>query len=409
MTRTRPTRFLSGLAAAAIGLLATFPALAQSAFSPAIAVNDRVITFYEIEQRALLLALMSTPGDVRNLAREQLIEDRLKLEAAEITGIAPSEDGILAGIAELGQRVNLSPEDLIKALAAEGIDEETIRDFTYSGIAWRGVIQSRFGAQVQINEKEIDRAIASNSGAGGVRVLLSEIVIPATPQTRDQVTSLAGSLSDINSFAEFAEAARTYSGSPTKDSGGAIDWMSITNLPPQLRPLISALGPGDVSDPVQLPNAVALFQMRDIEETGRPAPSYAAIDYAMLYLPGARSPETLGRAAQIRTRIDRCDDLFGLARDLPPEVLIRTSKAPGEIPRDIALELARLDDNEVSTALTTSNGQNLIFLMLCGRTAQLDEELSREDVAQALRNQRLESFAESYLAQLRADATIVEK
>jgi peptidyl-prolyl cis-trans isomerase SurA len=47
--------------------------------------------------------------------------------------------------------------------------------------------------------------------------------------------------------------------------------------------------------------------------------------------------------------------------------------------------------------------------MLCGRTAQLDEELSREDVAQALRNQRLQSFAESYLAQLRADATIVEK
>ncbi len=409
MTRIRPTRFLSGLAAGALALMAANAALSQSAFSPAITVNDRVITYYEIEQRALLLAIMSTPGDVRDLAREQLIDDRLKLEAAEIAGITPSEDGVQAGIAELAQRVNLPPEEFIQALAAEGIDEETMRDFTYSGISWRGVVQSRFGAQVQISEEEIDRAIIANSGAGGVRVLLSEIVIPATPQTREEVTNLAGTLSDIRGFEAFADAARTYSAAQTKDSGGQIDWMPITNLPPQLRPLIVALGPGDISEPVQLPNAVALFQMRDIEETGRRAPSYAAIDYAMFYMSGGRSPETLARAAELRGRIDRCDDLYGVAKDLPPEVLVRASKAPGEIPHDIALELARLDDNEVSTALTTSNGQNLIFLMLCGRTAQLDEELSREDVAQALRNQRLQSFAESYLAQLRADATIVEK
>ncbi len=302
-----------------------------------------------------------------------------------------------------------APENLLKALKGEGIDEETMRDFIVSGITWRGFVQARFGGNVQITEEEIDRAVASNTGSGGLRVLLSEIVIPITPQTEAQVMGLAQQLSEISSFSDFEQAARTYSQSPTKDDGGRIQWMSVTNLPPQLRPLIAALSPGEVTAPVPLPNAVALFQMRRVEESDRREPTYSAIDYAMHYLPGGRTPENLAKAKEIANRIDRCDDLYGVAKDLPPEVLVRESLAPGDIPRDIALELAKMDDNEITYALTTANNQSLIMLMLCGRTADFGEELSREDVANALRNQRLENYAESYLSQLRAQARIIEQ
>jgi peptidyl-prolyl cis-trans isomerase SurA len=46
--------------------------------------------------------------------------------------------------------------------------------------------------------------------------------------------------------------------------------------------------------------------------------------------------------------------------------------------------------------------------MLCGRTAALNESASREDVANALIQQRLQAFSRSYIAQLRADALIIE-
>ncbi|PSL20745.1 periplasmic chaperone for outer membrane proteins SurA [Shimia abyssi] len=407
--RANIRRLFAGLLAASLTPLAAAPIAAQSAYSPAITINDRVITYYEIEQRALLMAVLNRPGDPRKLARQDLIEDRLKLEAAEIAGIQPSEDGVQAGIAELASRANLEADDFLKALAAEGVDPQTMYDFTYAGIAWRGVVQTRFGPRVQITEEEIDRAIASNTGAGGIRVLLSEIVIPATPQTREQVTQLALQLADIRSFADFEAAARTYSASATKEQGGKIEWMSITNLPPQLRPILSALGPGEVTDPVQLPNAVALFQMRGVEETSRTTPRYSAIDYALFYLPGGRSADTLKDARKIRDAVDRCDDLYGFSQDRPLGTVVREALPPADIPRDIALELARLDDNEISMNLTSPNGELLMMVMLCGRTAELGEELSREDVASALRAQRLDSFADSYLAQLRADAHIVEK
>ena len=409
---TAKTKFARLCSAACLALGLTGSAWAQSAFSPAVLVNDQVITYYEIEQRALLMTLMNASGDAREEAKETLINERLQVAEAEQFGIVPSEDAVLTGLASFGERVGMETDQLIEALGREGVSEETLRDFVYSGIAWRGLVQARYGRNIQVSEAEIDRAIASNSGAGGLNVLLSEIVMATTPQTMAQVMGLADQLSNIATPEDFEIAARQYSQSATKENGGKLDWLSITKLPAEIRPAIMSLGPNEVTAPIQLPNAVAVFMMRGKAEASTPAPSYSAIDYAVFRLPGGRTEENLAIAKGIKGRIDTCDDLFGEAREYPAEYLTREAVAPGKIQRDIALELAKLDDNEVSTALTqtTTTGQRqMLLVMLCGRTAELSEEVSREQVAAALRNQRLLSFARGYLAQLKADAMIIEK
>ncbi|MCW9042060.1 MAG: peptidylprolyl isomerase [Pseudopelagicola sp.] len=393
-----------------LGLAA--PASAQSAFSPAVFVGEKVVTYFEIEQRTLLLALMNFPGDPRKEARKQLVDERLQLIAAERIGILPSEEGMDNAILDFSKRFNLEPAELIKALEGEGVAEETLRAFLYARIAWQGVIQARFGSSVQVTDQEVNRAIASNTGAGGVSVLLSEIVIPVTPQTKEQVRSLSLQLSQITRQSDFEEAAKTYSQAATRDNGGRLNWLSITKLPAQLRPVLMALGPGEVSDPIPLPNATAIFMMRGKRETNVPSPQYSAIEYAAYMIPGGYSEDALSQAAAMKARVDTCDDLYGEAFGKPETVLTREAVAPGKLPRDYALELAKLDEGEVSTTLTratSDGGQALVFLMLCGRTAELADEISREDVAASLRNQRLLSFADGYLEQLRAETTIVEK
>jgi len=63
----------------------------------------------------------------------------------------------------------------------------------------------------------------------------------------------------------------------------------------------------------------------------------------------------------------------------------------------------------VSTALTRANGQTLVFLMLCGRTPEIEGEgPSNEQLGVMIRNQRIDSFAAGYLEQLRAEARIVD-
>ena len=88
-------------------------------------------------------------------------------------------------------------------------------------------------------------------------------------------------------------------------------------------------------------------------------------------------------------------------------MLERDSKIPSEIPQDFAIELSKLDPGETSTALTRADGQTLVFLMLCGRTAAANQDVAREDVAAALRSARINAYAASFLDQLRADARIV--
>ncbi|WP_240620895.1 peptidylprolyl isomerase [Pseudooceanicola lipolyticus] len=385
------------------------PLHAQSLFSPAITVNDEVITNFELEQRIRFMTLLRAPGDPEERAREELIDDRLRNQAVRDAGITVTDEQVNVGIEDYAARTQLSTAAFIDALGEGGVAPETLRDFIRTSLGWRELVRGRFLNQARPSQEEVDRALSQDQSSGGVSVSLAEVIIPITPETLGQAEELARQISDIQDYATFSDAAARFSAAPTRDRGGDLGWLALNTLPPALRPTILELTPGETSAPIPLPNAIAVFQMRGIRELPVPAPRYSTIDYAAYYIPGGRSPEALATAAEIALQVDRCDDLYGIAQGQPPEVLDRESRAPGEIPQDIALELAKLDPGETSATLTRADGQTLVFLMLCGRTAAVNEAASRDDVASALTVQRLESFAESYLQQLRADALIIEQ
>ncbi|MBV7393602.1 SurA N-terminal domain-containing protein [Mameliella sediminis] len=403
------TRLLAP-AIAALGIaLAPLPVSAQNLFAPAIQVNDSVITYYELQQRKRMLQVLQAPGDSTKLAREQLIDDRLRLQAARDNGIRPTDEEILDGMAEFAGRANMSRDQFVAALAAEGVAEQTFRDFVHAGLSWRQLVQARFGGRASVSEDEIDRALSRQGTGSNVQVLLSELIMPVPPGQEELVSTRAERISQLKSFGAFSAEARQYSATATRDAGGRLPWQNLADLPPPLQPLLLGLAPGEVTAPIPLEGAIALFQMRDIRETGFAPAKVAAVEYAAYYMPGGRSAETLARARQIAGQVDRCDDLYGIAKGQPEEVLERGTLPVEELPTDIALELSKLDPGEVSTALTRSGGQTLVFLMLCGRSADLSEEVDRSQITIGLRNQRLGKLADGYLAQLRADALLVEK
>lgn len=410
LDRLSPLRSLAVAAAFALtSTLAAGPVAAQSPFSPAITVNQDVITHFELQQREDFLRLLRYPGDPVKVAREGLIADRLKRQITSNFDLTVPPEDVRAGMEEFADRANLTLDQFVQALEQEGVAEETFRDFVAADLVWRDYIASRFINQARPTQAEIDRALGTGGVGGGVSVLLSEVIIPFNEQNQIEVETLAEDISRIRSQSEFSAMAEQYSATETRTRGGRMDWIALSELPPALQPAILALSPNEVTAPLQLPNAVALFQLRDISELSTGSPRYSSIDYAAYYIPGGRSEVGLTQAAQLRARVDTCDDLYGVAKGQPPQVLERKSLPPGQIPQDIAVELAKLDANEISTALTRNNGQTLVFLMLCSRTNALNESASREEVANALTQQRLETFASSHLEQLLSEAIIIEK
>lgn len=395
-----------------VALLATFSvifwlpsdAVGQS-FSPEITVNGEGISGYELEQRFLLLEALRVPGSSREQAADVLIDDRLKRQAARAIGLEISQDELEAGIAEFAQRGNLSAAEFIEALGESGVAPETVRDFVEAGLLWRTLVRGRFGPRSNVSEAEVERALALSGTRSGARILLSEIILPtATPEMEAQANSLAEELRvRITNQAQFAEAARRFSVAPSRENGGRRDWVALSELPPQLSSLLLTLAPGEVSESVPLGDqAIGLFQVRALEERRAQAEGGVSVEYATLALP-ADPAAAAAQAQELRQTTDTCDDLYTVARGLPQGALRRETVPSGSVPGALSSALSNLDPNE-SAQVNTAQGP--VFVMLCSRVSEVAED-GLEQVRAQLRNQRLSTYADSYLEELRADANIV--
>jgi peptidyl-prolyl cis-trans isomerase SurA len=389
-------------AAVALGLVLTMPVLAQDLFAPRLYVNDRVITNYEVEQRALFLRVLRAPGNPEEEALKALTEDRLRQTEAERLGLKLTEEELNTGLTEFASRANLSVEQFVAELGKAGIAPETFRDFVSAGLLWRQVVRARFLGQVPISENDIDRALEASARPRALQVLASELVIPAPEGQEEAAMAKAQELSDsLSGEGAFAAAARQYSAAPTAGSGGRLDWVPLANLPAAIGQKILALDAGEVSDPIAVPGAVVLFLLRDVAMDTKAEPISVSVEWAEFLV-----PDDAAAIAEILANSDECNDLYGQAKGLPEDRLTVTKAGLEEVPGDVALELSRLDPGEASTDLTRGGFRRL--LMLCGREQVVDPVPTRDQIREQVINQKLEGMAEGYLEELRSAAIIRE-
>jgi peptidyl-prolyl cis-trans isomerase SurA len=389
-------------AALAVALALMTPVLAQDLFSPRLYVNDRVITNYELEQRALFLRVLRAPGNPEEEALKALIEDRLRQTESERLGLELTEEELMDGMTEFASRANLSVDQFVTELGKAGIAAETFRDFVSTGLLWRKAVRDRFLGQVPISENDVDRALEASARPRALRVLASELVIPAPEGQEEAAMAQAQQLSDtISGEGAFASAARRYSAAPTAGSGGRLDWLPLANLPAAIGQKILALDAGEVSDPIAVPGAVVLFLLRDVATDPTAEPIAVNVEWAEFLV-----PDDAEAIARISASADECNDLYGQANGLPEDRLTITKAGLETLPGDVAIELARLDPGETSTALTRGGFRRL--LMLCGREQVQDPVPTRDQIREQVINQKLEGMAEGYLEELRSAAFIRE-
>ena len=417
--------FLSSMAiAAAIACAPASAVLAQNLFEPVLYINDKAITRYEVDQRMRFMQILGASGTDAAAAQEALVQDRLRVSAADQLGIAATDEGLQNGLEEFASRAGLSAAEFTAQLERAGVEPQVFRDFVKAGVVWRAVIRQRLLPQVDVTDAEVDRELTKRIETPIItRVLLSEIILPAPDGQQNAALRRAESIaaSDPNE-AQFAAAARQYSASQSAQAGGRLNWLDVDNLPPGLRQVVLSLQPGQMSQPLPVQGAVILFFLRDNAGTLRAGAREQVLEYMTLRMASVTDAATL--AARTRS----CDDLYVQAgSDLSPAIQ-RQTLSQNQIPGAIATQLASLDENETAVL---NYGGSADLVMLCSRQpallAQMDDEVAttalpddgveaavpgaqalpdRTMVREDLLNSKVSQMADAYLQELRADAVI---
>lgn len=383
-------------------------AQAQSPFSPARKVNDRVISHYDVQQRMRFLEVLNSgAADLRADALQRLTEEAVQRNYAQRRGVRVNRDEINEGIAEFASRAELTGDEFIQALAEAGVDRESVISFVEAGLLWRKLVGAELPILVNVSASDVARAKDTAAIVGTQRALLSEIFLPMDPEFAEAVQQIMGMIEAARSVEEFSRIAREFSLSGSRDQGGRIpDWVPVANLPGQLGAAVREGRAGQIIGPLELNGAIAYFQIRALDSQRDIPADRVKLTYQRLLLPGGRSEENLALVAQMRAQVTTCESIGPFARGLPEAALVEREALMQSIPQSDAVELARLDRGEISA--NTTEGGNLVVLLLCARELEFDEPPSDGMVSNMVFEQRLSLMADVRLQELIADAEIID-
>ena len=374
---------------------------AKDIFAPAIQVNEMIITQYEIDQRSLFFELLKFPGNHKKEAEKSFIDDRLKLKAAEKFNIEANPTALNFEMEMFAKRANLTVEQFAKRLKKSGVDRVTWENYMQIPILWFETVNRKFASEISSSALN-DNTANQSTARSEIQVLLTEIIIPVQLGFEEEANQRIAALRKIKSLESFSEAASTYSVAPTRDVGGKIKWQNISSLPAVVRPLISGLSIGEVSEPLPISGGLAIFQLRDLRESNKKSKS-SFVDYIEFKF--KKNPKI---NKLIMSNVMICDDLYSFLKSTQEAELNRKNEKENSLSKELRNTLSELDQNEF--VFKDHDGITSKLLMVCGRNEK--ENLSKTDmneISRSLANKRLLSLANSYLENLRQEARIVFK
>ena len=375
----------------------------KSIFSPIIEVNNSIITQFELIQRTRLVEALNLSSDPALFAREQLITERLKQDEAKKLKITASNQELSLRLEQFASRANLSIIDFYKELRQLGIYPSTLETYLETEIIWRKIVNSKFDPTTSISDLEIQTAMNRAQFEDIFQVLLTEIIIPISSDNANDTEALIQKLREVRSIEEFSNAARKYSVAPTAASGGLVTWQKFSDLPEILKPLILGLSPGEITEPVKLTKAVAIFQVRNVREVINNSDEQKLISFINL----TTNSHDKSILENIQNTYFTCEDLKRTFNENSEVQLIQIKSLTKDLSEQTLKIIENLDPRE-SKVVVYENKPQLFFL--CERNRiQLPETKDQETVRRRIQQSRLNKFAKSYLDALRYNARIVNK
>ncbi len=375
----------------------------------AVVVNDEPISFFDIRQRTRMLMMTlgtePTPEVMQQLAgtaREQLIEERLQLQAAKERELEISESDIARSVADIAEQAGVDRETLYQQFSGVGISPVTLEEQIRADIGWRRIMQGLYGSRIRISENQIEDQIERlKRSSQETAYQLAEIFLFA-PDEESRVQAEAASASIVEQLrqgAPFRVAAQRFSSAPTASTGGDMGWVALEDLDPALAAAVEAApGPG-ILEPVATEQGVYILALR-----GKREPSEETSTITLKQIVATNGDiETLERAVD---RLDGCDSVERVAEG--DENLLAVDLGDtmlSELAENSQALVSPLAVGEASVPFEIGAGWSSIIL--CARQDGVENLPSRDQIENQLFGQELGMISDRELRDARRDATIL--
>ena len=388
----------------------------------AAVVNDEVISVGDLTSRLRMVMLSSnltdSPETRQRVAAQVLrtiVDEKLQMQEAKRQNVTATDEEINKALAQIEKQNNMQAGQLDQVLKSHGIERSALVDQLTASIVWTKLVRRLVSQTNVVSDEEIDYALKrARETANEPQSRVAEIFLAVdNPQQEDEVRRLAERLTEqMKQGARFSAVAQQFSQSATAAVGGDIGWVRPEQLSPEIGKAVAQMRPGELSPPIRTGAGYYLVLVLD-RRSGRSAgPEDSLVHLVQIVFPlPPQATEQVRRAAIVeaqgaRTAAKNCDELLKIGKEkgsaqLSSEGRLRVDQVTPAM-RNIVLGL---EVGQTSPPIVQKNGVGVI--MMCEKAAPSAPTVpTRDEIAETLMRQRLETLARRYMRDLRRTAFV---
>ncbi|MBI1361681.1 MAG: hypothetical protein GC155_15495 [Alphaproteobacteria bacterium] len=387
----------------------------QAVDGVAVLVNDEVISYSDVKNRAKLILLSfggkvddATAKEAQQRAIESLIEEKVQLK--EFHKLSPdhdiSEEEIDDELAGIAKQNNTTKDKFVADIAARGINPQTLRDQIKADIAWQNLVRGRFRNDVRVSDLRINEMMTRfKESLDKPQYRLAEIFLYAPDvESRKNALQRAATLqSQIEKGAPFEMVAQQFSAAPSASAGGDLGWITQADMRPEIEAAVVKAKPPTFLPPIETEGGVYLIALLGKREAANPDEAKLSLKQIVARGDGA---EALLKIAKARTK--SCDEVAKTVSDNPGLTAIDLNDVALDGMSDtIRAALKPVEVGGSTDIIDVTNGKAVLFV--CKRTTGGAAMPTREQVKAKLFDTEITMLADRYLRDLKREATIIRR
>lgn len=414
---------LTAAALACAIVLSSMAASAETRTPPAdrriaAIVNRDAITQYDLDQRLRLVGLGTRQQQTDAARRRQtadvlraMINERLQIQEATRQNIEVAEAEVTEQVADVERRNRMKPGDLAKILGQRGIDIRTLQDQIRAQLAWSKLVNRTVLPQIRVSDAEIAivmKRMQDNKDKLQYRVQEIFLRVERPDQQAKVLQSAQALLAQLRAGADFELLARQFSQTGTASTGGDMGWLYEGQMETEVERVVKSMKTGQVAGPVRGVGGYFIIRLADRRTAGGRNPDIKtiAIAQAIFAIPtGASAADSRvlqDKAVQLARTAD-CQAFVKAGTDAGATARLLDDVVPDQITPTLRVQILALKTHQSTKPVVL--GTQIQVYMRCDDSL-VGRAPTEKDIRETLQRQKLASFADRLLKELRRSAHV---